>query len=747
MPIHIVATYLISFLLTAALGAVVFFKNPSHKINKSFSFLILSILGWQATLFGFYYLNQPELVLLLGRANFVFAELLSLSLFIFCFFFPQKTKLGEKKHLYIIASIIIVLAVATLFTPFLIKDEVIVAPAARETIFGFLYPFFVLYFIIFCFGAIAVLLQKFKYLTGIFRQQVLYLAVGFFLAIATGSITNIFLPLLFGIYDYQHLSLFSLLIFVSFVSYAIVKHRLMDIRFLVARTISYSLLVFILGSLYALGLFLVGNSLFPGSATSKSLLISTLLALILAYTFQPMRRMLEKTTDKIFFRDRYDTQKLLKKLNTLLVSTYLVKDLLDNVLSLIQEKLKVSRIDIILLKDHQIGFHLSKGTEDSSVEFSYQEIMRLKRYANLKEIFYDDLESSDIKEYLAKRNIRIIFPLRNRGNFIGFLMLSDKLSGDIYSKQDVTLLELFIPELSLAIQNAEAVAEISKFNITLKKKIAEATRELKEANLQLKELDNLKDQFLSVASHELRTPMTAIKSYLWMALDGQGGELTEKQQYYIERSYDSADRLIKLVNDLLNISRIESGRISFEIAKLNIVELCQAVIEEIRPRADELGLELIIKKPVKDKKKESYDVIADADKIQNVLMNLIGNALKFTPEGGSITLSFELQNEHVITHITDTGVGIEEENMDDLFKKFGLMEDSYQTNQDVSQGTGLGLYICKSTIDLHDGEIWAHSEGKGTGSTFSFSLLKFSAEAFRNLKKQHQKTERNANKN
>ena len=253
--------------------------------------------------------------------------------------------------------------------------------------------------------------------------------------------------------------------------------------------------------------------------------------------------------------------------------------------------------------------------------------------------------------------------------------------------------------------------------------------EVQNANQRLKDLDKLKDEFVSVASHELRTPMTAIKSYLWMALEGKGGELNEKQHYYVERGYNSVDRLIRLVNDMLNISRIESGRITVEFASIDLIKLTEEVAEEVMPRANELGIKLIV-----EKKDGLPNVLADSDKIKEVLFNLIGNSLKFTPRDGSITVSFDQKDGFVQTKIVDTGSGIEPEDITKLFQKFGLMAGSYTTNQ-AAMGTGLGLYITRSIVTIHEGKIWAESPGRGKGATFTFLLKKFEESDFQRLHK------------
>ncbi|MCL4374511.1 HAMP domain-containing histidine kinase [Patescibacteria group bacterium] len=245
--------------------------------------------------------------------------------------------------------------------------------------------------------------------------------------------------------------------------------------------------------------------------------------------------------------------------------------------------------------------------------------------------------------------------------------------------------------------------------------------ELQKANLHLRELDRLKDEFISVTSHELRTPLTAIRSYLWLAIQGKGGPVEGKLKYYIERSYSSTTRMIKLVNDILNISRIETGRINFSIEKINLVKLIKDVIEEVKPRAEELKVKFQLNSSLED----GSGVIGDTDKIKEVLINLIGNALKFTPANGLIKINVREDDMVIVTDVIDTGVGVDKEDIGKLFQKFGMLKGSYVTNQKADQGTGLGLYICKSIIEKLQGKIWVFSAGHNQGSTFSFSLKKY----------------------
>jgi len=316
----------------------------------------------------------------------------------------------------------------------------------------------------------------------------------------------------------------------------------------------------------------------------------------------------------------------------------------------------------------------------------------------------------------------LLYPLIVKEQAIGVMIFSLVKSETEVTQEEKELISRFTDIAALAVQNSRLYSSLKG-----------AKDNLEKINRRLIELDKLKNEFVSVASHELRTPMTAIKSYLWMVLAGKGGELTEKQRYYAQRAYNSVDRLIKLVNDMLNISRIESGRLTITMQEVDLRKLAQDVIDECMPRANELALHLILESP-----QTVPTVVADPDKIKEVLFNLIGNSLKFTGRGGTIIVSLSQKDDMVETQVRDTGVGIDKEDMPKLFQKFGLLPGSYVTNQ-PTMGTGLGLYICKSILDLHKGKIWAASEGRGKGTTFTFSLKVFNREEMEKLNSLYEK--------
>jgi len=296
-------------------------------------------------------------------------------------------------------------------------------------------------------------------------------------------------------------------------------------------------------------------------------------------------------------------------------------------------------------------------------------------------------------------NSTLVFPLLIREQALGSMVVSHKDPVHTLSEYDWDLLQRLVNLIGISLDNSILYNQVQT------------------TNQKLKVLDRLKDEFVSLASHELRTPMTAIKSYLWLFLEDNKQILNEQQKMYVERAYESTDRLIHLVNDMLNVSRIESGRLIMNRKPINLVRLIQEVISEVIPTANEQKKTLTFAPPIQ----VLPLVSADQEKIKHVLLNLIGNSIKFTPSGGKIIVSVKVDNDMITTSIKDTGKGISNLDVGKLFKKFGIVGTTSVLTHGA-QSTGLGLYISKSIVELLGGTIWVESEGEGKGSTFSFSL-------------------------
>jgi len=245
--------------------------------------------------------------------------------------------------------------------------------------------------------------------------------------------------------------------------------------------------------------------------------------------------------------------------------------------------------------------------------------------------------------------------------------------------------------------------------------------QLERANQELRRIDSMKSEFVSIASHELRTPLAAIKNAVQLVLKGTAGKINENQEKFLSMAERNINRLTNILNDLLNLSRIESGRIELNFESTRLKGLIELMASSLRPHADAKSIQIDV-----EVSEELPTVYGDPEKIEQILTNLIGNAIKFTPERGKILITAKPLSkdqkggygDRVAVSVKDTGIGIPPEHLEAIFEKFHQVEGSL--HRSVS-GTGLGLAITKGLVEAHQGRIWVESE-PGKGSTFTFTL-------------------------
>ncbi len=245
--------------------------------------------------------------------------------------------------------------------------------------------------------------------------------------------------------------------------------------------------------------------------------------------------------------------------------------------------------------------------------------------------------------------------------------------------------------------------------------------QLEEANQELRRIDGMKSEFVSVASHELRTPLAAIKNAVQLVLKGTAGKINENQAKFLSMAERNINRLTNILNDLLNLSRIESGKIELNFENIELKRIIELTASSLRPHGEGKSIKIDV-----EINEHLPAVCGDPEKIEQILTNLIGNAIKFTPEAGRILITAQPltpngkggHGDRVVVSVKDTGIGIPPEHLDAIFEKFHQVEGSLQRS--VS-GTGLGLAITKGLVEAHQGKIWVESE-EGKGSTFTFTL-------------------------
>jgi signal transduction histidine kinase len=330
----------------------------------------------------------------------------------------------------------------------------------------------------------------------------------------------------------------------------------------------------------------------------------------------------------------------------------------------------------------------------------------------------------DLEEVSHKMN-PLILPFCRRMGVMSFicapLLIHQRVLGYLgadrgnqrCTQEDLDLLLTIASHVAVAIDNAQTYEDVEKLAQTLEERVAERTQDLRSANDRLRELDQLKSSFVSIVSHELRTPMTSIKGLVENMLDGLTGDLNDRQTFYLGRVKYNIERLTRMINDLLDLSRIEAGRMNLHQSAVNIGSLAREVVETLQPLAQERSL--ILEAQVA----AAIGIIqGDRDKLIQIFTNLINNALKFTESPGTVTVEVRQRGDDMIqTCVIDTGCGISPEEQQIIFERFYRGQSSEMKNR----GAGLGLAITRSLVELHGGSIWVESV-LGEGSRFYFIL-------------------------
>jgi signal transduction histidine kinase len=384
-------------------------------------------------------------------------------------------------------------------------------------------------------------------------------------------------------------------------------------------------------------------------------------------------------------------------------------DLTLRILTIITKELRIIEATFAIINDKDVYI------VDNQHQQKHQNITKtdVEKMADPEKLLiFDEMEESPQKDFMRKNDVFLAVPLSTKQHFIGFLLLGGKSSGEIFFDQDVNFLSILGPELAVALQNAQRFEEISKFNITLQEEVKKATGELQTANEKLKKLDQVKDEFISIASHDLRSPMATVKNYIWLARS-ELGKAAPKAKKDLDIALESTEHGISLVADMLDVSRIEAGRIELNPEKLEIRHETELIVKEFQKQASDKQITL------SSDITGDLSVNADKERVHQVLTNLTGNAIKFTPPKGKVTITGKKTGKIIEITIADTGIGIKKEDMDKLFTKFGKLESG--TSVPSSQGTGLGLFISKNIIELSGGKIWVESK-PGVGSKFIFTL-------------------------
>jgi signal transduction histidine kinase len=695
----------LSVLAHLAISLFIYRHNPKSYTNRFFTLFAVISSIW--SIFNYASLHQasPEATLKVIRWVMLFAALHSLSLFLTIHTFPSNTLKLNRTSLVIMLCVTSFVAILTQ-TPLVFSDikgsgvDAQPVPGPGIAVFALTAGFFIV-------GSIYLLISRYLKAAGILKAQLQYLIIGVIGSAFLMFLTNFVLVVVFKINSLLVLGSTYTLIFISSTAYAIVAHQLFDIKVIIKRTVVYSgLLVFTVVA-YSMIVFLF-RAIFGGedAFSLRTFSANFIAAVFIAFGFDPIRTWLIQQTDQYLFKGEYDPQAVLSELSKQLSTSLDLRQVTQSLVVTVKSQMRLSHTAVVVFKAEESQVLVKDVTQDGYPDSAIlqlppenlllQELARTPRLIVTEDLhrLCDASPNSDSPEIQAcrlllvdldKLKVAMVIPILVDQKSIGMFLVGDKLSGDTFTKEDVEFLTI------VANQTANAI---------------EKTRFWEE--------DQMKSEFVSIASHELLTPTAAIKGYLSMILDDNMGEIDDTARRFLTKVALSADRLAHLVEDLLNVSRIESGRLKINKRSYSLVESVQKAVDELQITAKDKSLDFAFVPP----QELLPQVYADADHIYRVIVNLISNAIKYTNSGWIRCFVVKYSATHILFSISDSGLGIPQDSIKHLFEKFYRAD-----RKEIAgiQGTGLGLYISKKIVDLMNGQMWVESEiGKGT--TFYFTL-------------------------
>lgn len=699
------------------LGILPLIRNSKSLANRLFALFAINVGFW----IGASYFSNSVYVsthLWSNRLAYSFALIVTICLVLFSLNFPRRLVINKPTKFLLMISPLPFFATLTS----LVVDKSLqkTGRMVTEIVGGSMYLPVNIYII----GLFLIVLHNFyrnyKTLGLIDKVRVRFVGFGVSITFIWIAVTAAILPYFTNNWDLTRFAPSSVVVLVVFTSYAIIRHKLFDIRLIVARSLGYVLTLVTLVGVYAIVIFgLSSRVLGTGGLSGTQQGLYIVATLIFGFSLTPLKRFFDRLTNRLFYRDAYDAQELLDKLNKILVGNIELDILLKQTADLVASTLKADYVAFLIRE--------TKGTSGRAsfskiVELNSHEILDLpKKRGKVQLLVADDIENEQdkVKQVLGRNNVAIAASLATASNEEqqGFMVFGAKQSGNPYNKQDIQVIDIIANELVIAIQNALRFEEIETFNVTLQQKVNDATRQLRQTNEKLKAMDETKDEFISMASHQLRTPLTAVKGYVSMVVEGDAGKLNKQQKELLDQAFASSQRMVYLIADLLNVSRLKSGKFVIENKPTQLADVVESEMEQLTEVAKGKNQTLTYKKP------DNFpELMLDETKIRQVIMNFADNALHYTPSGGHIQINLLDTGDNIEYTVVDDGLGVPKNEQHHLFTKFYRAGNAKKARPD---GTGLGLFMAKKVVVAQGGAIIFKSE-ENKGSTFGFTFPKAS---------------------
>jgi signal transduction histidine kinase len=702
-----VVIYLISIGIVLA-GTLAFLRDPKSSQNRWFFVFAIFLAIWVMSNFldSNFVNSTTNFFLRIDFSSILFA---SWALLQFTLFFL--TRETDKRQQVIARVFTIPGLLLNIILSFLIFSNLVVTCEINtgKLVVNYLTTFWLYITVLLAYFVIVFinLSRKNRHAKGLQKSALKIIYIGLLIALLSNILTNLLFPEFFkvrstvkelNIIGYSGLFFMTLMIYI-----AITTQKLFDIRIVIARSVGYVLSFAAIVIIYVTPTILISTHLLSYKLSLDKILYLVAVTCVVAILFQPLRNFFNKLTNKIFYRNYYQIQDVIDRLGNLLVGSVDPEDIKDKTLGLLTSVLKPSYAKYLLRVDF--------GEDD-------KQIINALSTINKQLIDTDELVSNSKGpqyESLVNNNIGLAVRLSTKQDDLGFIILGYQKSGSTYTGEDKKLLKIAAGEIAISLQNALRFKEIQQFNVTLQAKVDEATKELKKTNEKLKALDDTKDDFISMASHQLGTPLSVIKGYIHMVVHEDAGKINLRQKDFLNRALVSSEKMVNLVTELLNISRITSGKFSVDVNPVNLADIVDNEVQQLTNMADEKGISLTFHKP-----KDFPILMLDEEKTRQVIGNFIDNAIHYAkPKGAKINVQLS-NDDDIIFEVIDNGIGVPSSEKEHLFTKFYRAKNAKEARP---SGTGVGIYLAKVVINEQGGDLIFESK-EGIGSTFGFRFKK-----------------------
>lgn len=708
-------------LLSLAMGFSIWSGSAAQRsVRGLFLAITVSLAVWSFALGRFLVASTVQEIDIFSRMFYVSAAVFCplLVAFIYCFLKHNGVKWPKTSHRWILVAIFlsIVYSIYIVTTSeFIVNlsaygmdDPIDVSAIAIKST---QYQIFAIFFIIFYIFAVILGYYGWRALRGKRRKQLAAYLIGIVVASVPGYIVDLLLPSM-GNYGLVWVGPVAILFFIAAIAYSIVMHGLFDVRLASARALGYSLSISAIALVYVVLAYAFSSLFISGGVVASLSPINVVLALVLALIFQPIKQFFDRLTNNLFYRSDYSSEVFLREFGRILSFDTDLRLLLRQASSYITTTLGSEKAFFYIVGRGVLGQSGGKKVRIPDVDIESLEEYYLKNHESPEVIMLERLEDEKITRILQSYQAKIVLPLILQKQAIGFLFIGEHKSRG-YAMRDIKVLESIANELTIAVQNSLSVEEIRDLNESLQGRVDEATAELRSNNRQLQRLDEAKNDFISMASHQLRTPLTSIKGYLDMILQGDLGKITNTQKTVLSEAFLSSERMVSLINDFLNVSRLQTGKFVIEKRDCNLSDIVKEQLQMLNVVAKQYDLKLQV-----DLCKNAPSVKLDEEKVRQVVLNFIDNAIYYSPAKSTIKVSLSCSKDKILFKVVDQGIGIPKTEQAGLFTKFYRASNARKRRPD---GTGVGLFLAKKVITAHGGEIIFESiENKG--STFGFSL-------------------------